>query len=68
MKVRPHQHGDEFTAAVKKMVRNYFHKFVMVKDYPSALRISKKYGLTCITPDGEVAEAGGYVCRVGKKP
>ena len=52
---------------VNKILSNTFNNYALVKTYDSALEISKKYSLNCITSEKEIIYAEGYLCKLGKE-
>mmetsp|Transcript_4485 Transcript_4485/g.6706 ORF Transcript_4485/g.6706 Transcript_4485/m.6706 type:complete len:323 (+) Transcript_4485:2037-3005(+) len=50
---------------IDNLVRDIFHKVVLVPTYDDGMRIAKDHNLTCITSDLQVVYAGAFLTRGG---
>lgn len=47
------------------IINKVFGKSLLVKNYEVGMKVSKQYGLNCVTAENEIIYAGGFVTKVG---
>jgi hypothetical protein len=60
-------HPSDLLDNIRKLTNNILCKYMLVKDYSTALTLAKEYHSNCITADQEIVYADAYLCRVGRE-
>ena len=60
-----HKNPEVNTSKLQSILKNFFSKCQIVKDYETGMKYAKMYHYTCVTSANEVIYGGGYLTHMG---